>query len=120
MKKALVLGGGGFIGSHMVKKLKSLGYYVRAVDIKKPEFSPTLADDFIIYDLTNTEGLEQLFMYEDSSFDEIYQYAADMGGAGYIFTGDNDANVMTNSALINLNVLQNLLKVNKKVEKNEI
>ena len=119
MKKALVLGGGGFIGSHMVKKLKSLGYYVRAVDIKKPEFSPTLADDFIIYDLTNKEELEQLFIYEDSSFDEIYQYAADMGGAGYIFTGDNDANVMTNSALINLNVLQNLLKVNKKVERNE-
>ena len=87
--------------------------------ISKPEFSPTLADDFIIYDLTNTEGLEQLFMYEDSSFDEIYQYAVDMGGAGYIFNGDNDANVMTNSALINLNVLQNLLKVNKKVEKNE-
>ena len=102
MKNALVLGAGGFIGSHLVKKLKKEGFWVRGVDLKHPEFSPTEADDFIIGDLRNPYFVKYVI---DRKFDEIYQLAADMGGAGYIFTGENDANVMHNSATINLNVL---------------
>ena len=101
-KQALVLGAGGFIGSHLVKRLKGEGFWVRGVDLKYPEFSPTEADDFIIGDLRNPYLVRYVI---DRKFDEIYQLAADMGGAGYIFTGDNDANVMHNSATINLNVL---------------
>ncbi len=107
MKKALVCGAGGFIGSHLVKRLKSEGYWVRGVDLKHPEFSKTVADEFIIADLRKLEKVESsLSIKEDSTggFDEIYQLAADMGGAGYIFTGQHDANVMHNSATINLNV----------------
>lgn len=114
MKTALVYGGGGFIGSHIVKKLKEEGYWVRAVDIKEPLFEPTLADDFILGDLKFPSVINKSMLapnqksYHDTSnsFDEVYQLAADMGGAGYIFTGSNDANVMTNSSQINLLVCQ--------------
>lgn len=101
MKTALVLGAGGFIGSHLVKRLKAENFWVRGVDLKHPDFSKTAADEFIIGDLRNPKLVESIF---DREFDEVYQLAADMGGAGYIFTGENDANVMHNSALINLNI----------------
>src|SRR5882757_2014050 len=109
MKKkiALVCGAGGFIGSHLVRKLKADGFWVRGVDLKHPEFSQTAADEFIIGDLTDP-GLCKLVM--QGGIDEVYQLAADMGGAGYIFTGDNDANVMHNSATINLNILDAMHK----------
>jgi GDP-D-mannose 3', 5'-epimerase len=101
-KKALVLGAGGFIGSHLVKRLKQLGYHVTGADLKLPEFSETAADVFVQGDLRLQDFTINLFT---GGFDEVYQLAADMGGAGYIFTGDNDADVMHNSATINLNVL---------------
>jgi len=101
-KKALVLGAGGFIGHHLVKRLKKEGYWVRGVDLKYPEFSETEADDFVIGDLRDPYFVRSII---DLKFDEVYQLAADMGGAGYVFTGDNDADIMRNSALINLNVL---------------
>ena len=107
VKKILVLGAGGFIGSHLVKKLKMKHCCVTGVDIKYPEFSNTLADEFIIGDLKQQFFCDEIF---NIKFDEVYQLAADMGGAGYIFTGDNDANIMTNSALINLNVLEKCVK----------
>lgn len=100
-KTALVCGAGGFIGSHLVKYLKNLGFWVRGVDLKHPEFSDSLADDFVIGDLRDP-GLCQSIL--DRPFDEVYQLAADMGGAGYIFTGEHDADVMHNSATINLNM----------------
>ena len=103
MKKILVLGGGGFIGSHLVKKFKKDGHWVRVVDLKYPEFSKSPADDFIIGDLRNQVVCDNAF---DTQFDEVYQMAADMGGAGYIFTGEHDADIMHNSALINLNVVE--------------
>jgi nucleoside-diphosphate-sugar epimerase len=102
MKKALVCGAGGFIGSHLVRRLKYEGFWVRGVDLKYPEFAQTEADDFIIGDLRDPQVCASAV---DQRFDEVYQLAADMGGAGYIFTGENDANVMHNSALINLNML---------------
>jgi GDP-D-mannose 3', 5'-epimerase len=110
-KTALVLGGGGFIGSHLVKRLVSEGFWVRAVDLKYPEFSETEAHDFVQGDLR-----EPLFCRSviDRKFDEIYQLAADMGGAGYIFTGEHDADVMHNSASINLNILDACLRRNSK------
>jgi len=102
MKRVLVLGGGGFIGAHLVKRLKQEGCWVRAVDLKFPEFAQTEADDFLVGDLR-----DQLLCREavDQRFDEVYQLAADMGGAGYIFTGEHDASVMHNSATINLNIV---------------
>lgn len=100
-KKALVLGAGGFIGSHLVKKLKSEGFWVRGVDLKYPEFSSTVADEFVIGDLRLFDVCKNVL---DQAFDHVYQLAADMGGAGYIFTGNNDANVMHNSAMINLHI----------------
>lgn len=103
MKKALVCGGGGFIGSHLARKLKSEGFWVRVVDLKYPEFSTTAADDFVQGDLRDMNLCRQIF---DQYFDEVYQLAADMGGAGFIFTGDNDADIMHNSATVNLNVLE--------------
>ena len=112
MKKAVVLGGGGFIGSHLVKRLKQEGYFVRGVDLKYPEFSSTYADEFIIGDLRKLAVCKQVI---DENITEVYQLAADMGGAGYLFTGENDADVMHNSALINLNVAK--LAVEKKVKK---
>lgn len=111
-KTALICGAGGFIGSHLVRRLKTEGYYVRGVDLKYPEFSPTAADDFILGDLRDPYVCQNVL---DRPFDEVYQLAADMGGAGYIFTGDNDADVMHNSALINLNTLP--LCVQKRVGK---
>jgi nucleoside-diphosphate-sugar epimerase len=109
MKTAIVCGAGGFIGSHLVKRLKKDGYWVRGVDLKHPEFSETAADDFIICDLRDQHKYKNLF---DRKIDEIYQLAADMGGAGYLFTGENDADVMHNSALINLNTLDNCREFN--------
>ena len=105
-KKALVLGGGGFIGSHLVKRLKKEEFWVRAVDLKKPEFSESAADEFIVGDLRDQNLCKKVI---DQQFDEIYQLAADMGGAGFIFTGENDADIMHNSATINLNVLDNMV-----------
>lgn len=102
MKKALVCGAGGFIGSHLVKALKQEGFWVRGIDLKKPQFSETSADDFIIGDLRSADLCRQI---TDIHFDEVYQLAADMGGAGFIFTGENDADIMHNSATINLNML---------------
>jgi len=124
MKTALVLGAGGFIGSHLVKRLKSEGFWVRGVDLKRPEFEETAADDFLLYDLRDPKNVEAAMRLEGYNghplpckylpypfseklqFDEVYQLAADMGGAGYIFSGENDANVMHNSAMINLNVAE--------------
>ena len=103
MKTALVLGAGGFIGSHIVKELKNKKYWVRGVDLKTPEFSTTEADDFVIGDLRDPELVRDV---ADQPFDEVYQLAADMGGAGFIFTGENDADIMHNSAMINLNVVE--------------
>ena len=128
MKTALVLGAGGFIGSHLVSKLKSEGFWVRGVDLKYPDYDKTAADDFKIYDLRDPKNVEAVMRLEGYSghplpckylaspfseelhFDEVYQLAADMGGAGYIFTGENDANVMHNSATINLNVADQAVK----------
>ena len=111
-KKALVCGAGGFIGSHMVKKLKSEGYWVRGADIKYPEFSMSEADEFLRGDLTDQVFCENV---TNIQFDEIYQFAADMGGAGYIFTGEHDADVMNNSATINLNILRNIKDYKPKI-----
>lgn len=111
MKTALVCGAGGFIGSHLVNRLKNEGFWVRGVDLKYPDFSETKADDFVIGDLRNQSLVERVI---DRKFDEIYQLAADMGGAGYIFTGENDADIMHNSATINLNVLEACRKRNNK------
>lgn len=98
-KTALVLGAGGFIGTHLVSNLKKDGFWVRGVDLKHPEYSSSDADEFIIADLSTEAGMDAAM---DQCFDEVYQLAADMGGAGYIFTGENDAQVMRNSSLINL------------------
>lgn len=102
MKKAIVFGAGGFIGSHLVKSLKKNGFWVKGVDLKYPDFSETAADEFIIGDLRDPYLVKDVL---DTAYDEAYQLAADMGGAGYIFTGENDADVMHNSATINLNTL---------------
>ncbi len=103
MKTAVVCGAGGFIGSHLVKRLKKDGFWVRGVDLKFPEFNETQADDFIKADLRDPSVCKEVF---NQPFDEVYQLAADMGGAGFVFTGENDADIMHNSALINLNVLE--------------
>lgn len=112
-KTACVLGAGGFIGSHLVKRLKQEGYWVRAVDLKHTEFAPSPADEFVIADLRSKMAVSQVLFapYQNAvvkddvnSFDEVYQLAADMGGAGFVFTGEHDADIMHNSALINLNV----------------
>ena len=119
-KTALVLGAGGFIGSHMVKRLRSEGYWVRGVDLKYPEFSATEANEFIQGDLRDVDFVRRVIQYKGEQgnffnevpyrliepFDEIYQFAADMGGAGFVFTGENDAEIMQNSVTINLNVLE--------------
>jgi nucleoside-diphosphate-sugar epimerase len=132
VKKALVLGAGGFIGSHMVKRLKKEGYWVRGVDLKNPDHSKTEADEFIKGDLTDQLFVEKVVQFRGygnnfykfvpskyiQPFDEIYQFAADMGGAGYIFTGDHDADVMNNSASINLNVLRSMKDLNDRTGSN--
>lgn len=135
-KTALVLGAGGFIGSHMVKRLRSEGYWVRGVDLKNPEFSDTEANEFIRGDLRDVTFVERVLQYKGpysnfyrfvpskyiDTFDEVYQFAADMGGAGFVFTGENDADIMHNSATINLNVLEAQRKLNdfKNVNKTKI
>lgn len=103
MKSVIVCGAGGFIGSHLVKRLKAEGCWVRGVDLKFPEFSETVADDFVIGDLRDPLICREIL---DRRFDEVYQLAADMGGAGFVFTGENDADIMHNSAMVNLNVLE--------------
>ena len=119
-KTALVLGAGGFIGSHMVKRLRKEGYWVRGVDLKRPEFSDTEANEFIQGDLRDVDFVRRVIQYKGEQgnfynevpyryiepFHEIYQFAADMGGAGFVFTGENDAEIMQNSVTINLNVLE--------------
>ncbi len=108
-RAALVCGAGGFIGSHLVKRLKAEGWWVRGVDLKFPEYSSTHADDFVIGDLRSQEFCRAIV---DRRFDEVYQLAADMGGAGYIFTGAHDADIMHNSGTINLNMLDFCAKRN--------
>ena len=119
-RTALVLGAGGFIGSHMVKRLKSEGYWVRGVDLNYPEFSATHADEFVTGDLRDVDFVRKVLEFKGDQgnyynsvpyqyilpFHEIYQFAADMGGAGFVFTGENDAEIMQNSVTINLNVLE--------------
>jgi nucleoside-diphosphate-sugar epimerase len=114
MKKIVVLGGGGFIGGHLAKRLKSEGHWVRICDIKRHEYfsADEICNEFIVGDLCDPHVVSTVI---DDTIDEVYQLAADMGGAGYIFTGNNDANVMHNSALINLNVVHECTK--KKVGK---
>ena len=132
-KTALVLGAGGFIGSHMVRRLRSEGYWVRGVDLKYPEFSLSEANEFVQGDLRDVDFVRRVLEFRGEQgnfynsvpyqyirpFDEIYQFAADMGGAGYIFTGDHDADVMNNSATINLNVLCSLKNLNELKEVNK-
>ena len=106
-KTALVCGAGGFIGSHLAKRLKQEGYFVRGIDLKYPEFSKTHCDEFLKKDLRSRDNcLEALSLSDNKPFDEVYQLAADMGGAGFIFIGDNDMNIMHNSAMINLNFVE--------------
>ena len=132
-KTALVLGAGGFIGSHMVKRLRAEGYWVRGVDLKYPEFSSTQANEFVRGDLRDVEFVRRVIQYKGEQgnfynsvpyqyirpFDEIYQFAADMGGAGFVFTGENDADIMHNSVSINLNVLEEQHKFNESHDVNQ-
>ena len=131
-RKALVLGAGGFIGSHMVKRLVSEGYWVRGVDLKSPEFSETEAHEFVYGDLRDPDFVRRVLEYKGDAgnfyysvpyryihaFDEIYQFAADMGGAGFVFTGENDAEIMHNSCQINLNVLEKQHQMNEQKGRN--
>ena len=110
MKKALVCGAGGFIGSHLVRRLKKEGYFVRGVDLKYPEFSKTEADEFIKGDLRDSYLVDVCV----DGMDEVYQLAADMGGADFIFTGVNDSEIMHNSAMINLNVVDSMKRLGVK------
>jgi len=128
-KTALVLGAGGFIGSHMVKRLRAEGYWVRGVDLKRPEYSDTEAHEFVQGDLRDVDFVARVIQFKGEQgnfynhvpyrlvrpFDEIYQFAADMGGAGFVFTGENDADIMHNSVTINLNVLEEQRKFNEVV-----
>lgn len=111
MKTALVCGAGGFIGSHLVRRLKKEGYWVRGADLAYPEFSEIHADDFVIGDLRNPGICSEV---TDQPFDEVYQLAADMGGAGFVFSGENDADIMHNSGLINLNMVEACYKAGVK------
>ena len=131
-RKALVLGAGGFIGSHMVKRLRSEGYWVRGVDLKYPEYSESETNEFVQGDLRDVDFVRRVLEYKGDRgnfyhsvpyryiqcFDEIYQFAADMGGAGFVFTGENDADIMHNSVSINLNVLEMQRQMNERVGKN--
>ena len=131
-KTALVLGAGGFIGSHMVKQLRSEGYWVRGVDLKHPEYCASHANEFVVGDLRDTRFVSRCVrftgylgnFYRDivdkfaEPFDEIYQFAADMGGAGFVFTGENDAEIMHNSVSINLNVLEEQHSFNNRKDVN--
>ncbi len=109
--QALVCGAGGFIGTHLVKKLKREGFWVRGADLKFPSFLETEADDFVIGDLREKETAQNIL---DREFDEVYQLAADMGGAGFVFTGENDSGILSNSALINLNIVKECRERNVK------
>lgn len=111
MEKVLVCGAGGFIGSHLVERLKAEGCWVRGADLKYPEFSKTQADDFVKGDLRDPATCAKV---TDQPFDEVYQLAADMGGAGFVFSGENDADIMHNSALINLNMVEACYKAGVK------
>ena len=111
MERVLVCGAGGFIGSHLVKRLKGEGCWVRGVDLKYPKFSKTGADDFVIGDLRDPRICKKV---ADQPFNEVYQLAADMGGAGFVFSGENDADIMHNSALINLNMVEACYKAGVK------
>src|SRR5664279_892083 len=102
-KRAVVLGAGGFIGGHLVKRLKNEGYWVKGVDLKRNEYGNSSADEFVVGDLRNASFCESVLAFGQ---DEVYQLAADMGGAGYIFTGEHDADVMRNSVLCNVNALE--------------
>ena len=131
-KTALVLGAGGFIGSHMVKRLRSEGYWVRGVDLKYPEYGETEADEFVQGDLRDVSFVARCIQFKGymgnffasvpyqyiRPFDEIYQFAADMGGAGFVFTGENDAEIMQNSVTINLNVLEQQRLLNREFDRN--
>jgi GDP-D-mannose 3',5'-epimerase len=108
MKKSLVLGAGGFIGSHLVERLKARGQYVVGIDMFNPKYRESLADEFLTEDLREIQALKQIL--STHQFDYVFQLAADMGGAGYIFTGLNDANVMHNSSQINLNLLHAIVE----------
>ena len=114
-KRIIILGGGGFIGGHLARKMKNLGHYVRVADIKNHEYFEhnEICNDFRLGDLRDPIFVKKVFGEE--FWDEVYQLAADMGGAGYIFTGENDANVMHNSALINLNVVHESLNKTRKI-----
>jgi len=126
-KTALVLGAGGFIGSHMVKRLRQEGYWVRGVDLKRPEFCASHANEFVVGDLRDVNFVKRCIRFTGylgnfyaqivdkfaETFDEIYQFAADMGGAGFVFTGENDAEIMHNSCTINLNVLEQQRELNE-------
>ena len=132
-KTALVLGAGGFIGSHMVKRLRKEGYWVRGVDLKRPEYCASHANEFVIGDLRDSRFVSRCIRYAGETgnfyaviadkflepFDEIYQFAADMGGAGFVFTGENDADIMHNSVSINLNVLEEQRQWNEITEQNK-
>ncbi len=111
MKKALVCGAGGFIGGHLVKRLKEEGYWVKGVDLKSHEYSESMADEFDIADLRDPHVTNKII---NQPFDEVYQLAADMGGAGFVFSGENDADIMHNSAMINLNVVEASVKIKVK------
>ena len=111
MKKALICGAGGFIGGHLVKRLKKEGYWVRGVDIKIHEYVESQANNFVTGDLRDPQLVEDVI---DKPFDELYQLAADMGGAGFVFSGENDADIMHNSAMINLNVVEASVKAGVK------
>ena len=111
MKKAIVCGAGGFIGGHLVKRLKNEGYWVRGVDIKYHKYMESSADDFVKGDLRDPRFVKDVL---DQTFDEVYQLAADMGGAGFVFSGENDADIMHNSAMINLNVVEASVKAKVK------
>lgn len=132
-KTALVCGAGGFIGGHLVKRLVSEGYWVRGIDLKDPEYGKSAAHEFVTYDLRSKTTVDRALQFKGyqgnylnyvpddyiDTFDEIYQLAADMGGAGFIFTGENDADIMHNSSTINLNILDGLFKLNNKLDKNK-
>ena len=129
-KTALVLGAGGFIGSHMVKRLRAEGYWVRGVDLKYPEYGDSEANEFVQGDLRDVDFVSRVIQFKGEQgnfynhvpyrlirpFDEIYQFAADMGGAGFVFTGENDADIMHNSVSINLNVLEETRKMNEELD----
>jgi GDP-D-mannose 3',5'-epimerase len=116
MKTALVCGAGGFIGGHLIQRLKREGYWVRGVDIKEHEFAPTQADEFLLLDLREAENCQQALTLNDGTFDEVYQLAADMGGMGFIHSAECE--IMHNSALINIHMIHNATRTMNTAGKN--